>query len=128
MRTLPPFTSKQTLFWHGIYLAIVALVLFAFPYLVRVSLPFPAELDWWNRVLALPLFNLGIFCIAAAQTASRLLVRISIAMRLWVAAVVAALIAARLAPAMVAVVGAIDLVSAALTAWAMAGEARTPAE
>ena len=27
----PPFTSEQTLFWHGVYLAAVALVLFLAP-------------------------------------------------------------------------------------------------
>jgi len=45
---------EQTVLGHGIDLAAAALVLFFDPGLVRVFLPFPAELDWWNRILALP--------------------------------------------------------------------------
>ena len=51
MKSTPPFTSEQTVLWHGIYLAIVALALIIAPGMLRVFLPFPAELDWWNRVL-----------------------------------------------------------------------------
>jgi len=59
MKSAPPFTCEQTVLGHGIYLAAAALVLFFDPGLVRVFLPFPAELDWWNRILAVPVFNLG---------------------------------------------------------------------
>ena len=59
-RLASPFTSETTLLWHGIYLAALALVLFLAPGLVRLFVPFPVEFDWWNRVLAIPLFNLGI--------------------------------------------------------------------
>jgi hypothetical protein len=38
---------------------VVALALFLAPGLLRVFLPFPADFDW-NRVLALPVFNLGV--------------------------------------------------------------------
>jgi hypothetical protein len=61
MKSTPPFISEQTVLGHGIYLAIVALALFIAPLMLRVFLPFPAEIDWWNRVLALPVFNFGRF-------------------------------------------------------------------
>src|SRR5262249_33085314 len=51
MKWWPPFTSEQTVLGHGIYLAAIALVLLFAPGLVRAFLQFPAELDWWNRVL-----------------------------------------------------------------------------
>jgi hypothetical protein len=123
MRPTPSFTSAQTVFWHGVYLAVVALVLFLAPGSLRYFLPFPADLDWWNRVLALPLFNLGILCVGIAWAGSRLLLKLTVAMRLWVMAALAVLVATRLAPAVALVVGVIDLISAALTAWALATEA-----
>ena len=71
MRPAPPFTSEQTLVGHGIYLAAVGLLLFFEPGPLRLVLPFPAEFDWWNRILALPLFNLGLFCLGVAWTSRR---------------------------------------------------------
>ena len=44
MRRAPPFTSEQTLFWHGVYLAAVALVLFLAPALVRLLFRSPRSL------------------------------------------------------------------------------------
>ena len=122
MLRAPAFTSEQTLFWHGAYLAAVALVLFLAPALLRLFLPFPAELDWWNRVLALPLFNLGILCVGGAVARSRTLVKLSVAMRLWVMAALTALVVVRLVPMIALVVGVIDLASATLTAWALTAE------
>lgn len=122
----PPFTSEQTLFWHGVYLAAVALVLFLAPALLQFFLPFPAELDWWNRVLALPLFNLGILCIGGALTRSRTLIKLSVAMRLWVMAALTALVVVRLVPVIALVVGVIDLASPVLTTWALTAETQHP--
>ena len=124
MLRAPAFTSEQTLFWHGAYLAAVALVLFLAPALLRLFLPFSAELDWWNRVLALPLFNLGVLCVGGAVARSRTLVKLSVAMRLWVMAALTALVAVRLVPMIALVVGVIDLASAGLTWWALTAEAR----
>ena len=89
--------SSRTLFWHGVVSAL-ALSLFLVPGVVRVFLSFPMELDWWNRVLAVPVFNLGIFCIGAAFTGSRTLIRLSVAMRLWVMAIFAIVVAIGLMP------------------------------
>jgi hypothetical protein len=123
----PPFSSGQTLFWHGVYLAATALVLFLLPGIVRSALSLPAESDWWTRVLAVPVFNLGILCVGVAPTRSRPLIKLTVAMRLWVMVTLAALVALRLAPAVAIAVGVIDLVSAALTAWALAAERRSRA-
>jgi len=79
MKWWPPFTSEQTVLWHGIYLAAIALVFLFAPGLVRAFLQFPAELDWWNRVLALPVFNLGVLCIGSALAKSRLLIKLTAA-------------------------------------------------
>ena len=122
MKLPPPFTSEQTVLGHGIYLVAIALVLLFAPGLVRVFLQFPAELDWWNRVLALPVFNLGVLCIGSALAKSRLLIKLTAATRLFVAASVAMLVVTRVAPPVALSVGAIDLASAALTIWALAAQ------
>jgi len=120
----PALTSEQTVFGHGIYLAVVALALFLAPGLLRVVLPFPAELDWWNRLLALPVFNLGVLCIGGARAGSRPLIKLTAATRLLVMAALALLVALRTAPPIVLGIGMIDLASATLTIWALAAEAR----
>jgi hypothetical protein len=111
-------------FGHGIYLAAVALILFLAPSVVRLFVPFPAELDWWNRLLALPVFNLGVLCIAIAWTKSKLLIQVTAATRLFVMAVVTTLVALQIAPPIAIGVGLIDFASAALTIWALAEEAQ----
>jgi hypothetical protein len=128
MKPVPPFTSEQTVFGHGIYLAAVALVLFLAPGLLRLFAPFPEDLDWWNRVLALPIFNLGVLCIGSAWIKSRLLVELTVATRLLVMGSLAMLVALRVAPPIALGVGAIDLISATLTIWALAAQARRRAD
>ena len=122
MKSTPPFTSEQTVLGQGIYLATVALALFLAPGMLRVFLPFPAELDRWNRVLALPVFNLGVLCIGSSVAKSRLVIKLTAVTRLLVMASVAMLVAVRAAPPIALGVGVIDLASAALTIWALAGE------
>ena len=110
---------------HGIYLAAVAVVLFLFlaPGLLRLFAPFPEDLDWWNRVLALPIFNLGVLCIGSAWIKSRLLVELTVATRLLVMGSLAMLVALSVVPPIALGIGAIDLISATLTIWALAAEA-----
>jgi hypothetical protein len=120
----PFFTSGQTVSAHGLYLAFVALILFLAPGLVRLVLPSPATLDWWTRLLALPLLNLGILCIGVGRAGSRSLIKLTVAVRLGVLPALAALVGLGLAPMIVLVVGVIDLVSAALTLWGLAAPAR----
>jgi hypothetical protein len=122
MKPAAPFRSEQTVVGHGVYLIAVALVLFFAPGALRLMLAFPAEFDWWNRVLALPVFNLGVFCIGCAWAKSRMLINLTIVMRTLVMVAVAALVALGAAPLLALGVGVIDIASAALTAWAMASE------
>jgi O-antigen/teichoic acid export membrane protein len=122
MKPAPPFTSEQTVFGHGIYLVAVALGLFLAPGLVRVLLPFSPEVDWWNRILALPVLNLGILCIGVAWIRSRRLMKLTAATRLLVMASIGILVALHAAPPIALGVGIIDLVSAALTVWALVAE------
>ena len=75
-----------------------------------------------------PPFNLGILCIGVAQTGSRSLITLSAAMRLWVMAILVTLVVLRLVPVVTLIIGVIDLGSAALTAWALAAEARRQLE
>ena len=79
-------------------------------------------------MLAIPLFNLGILCIGVAQTGSRALITLSVAMRLWVMATLVTLVVLHLVPVVTLIIGVIDLGSAALTAWALADEARRQLE
>jgi hypothetical protein len=120
--TGPTIYQQQTVFGHGIYLVAVALGLFLAPGLVRVLLPFSPEVDWWNRILALPALNLGILCIGVAWIRSRLLIKVTAATRLLVMVSIGILVALRAAPPIALGVGIIDLVSAALTVWALVAE------
>jgi len=122
MKPAPPFTSEQTVFGRGIYLVAVSLGLFLAPGLVRVLLPFSPEVDWWNRILALPVLNLGILCMGVAWIRSRLLIKLTAATRLLVMASIGILVALHAAPPIALGVGIIDLVSAALTVWALVAE------
>ena len=122
MKVPPPFTSEQTVFGHGIYLVVVAVVLFLAPGVVRIVLPFPTEFDWWNRILALPVFNLGVFCIGCARLKSKPLIKLATATRVLVMASIAVLVALRAVPAIALGVGIIDLISAGLTGWALVTE------
>ena len=124
VRVGPPFSSEQTVFGHGIYLVVVGLVLFLAPGVLRIALPFPAEFDWWTRVLALPVFNLGVFCITAATVKSKPLIKLATATRVVVMVSLAVLVALRAVPAIAFGIGIIDLISAGLTAWALAAEAQ----
>ncbi len=56
MNFAAPFSSEQTIVGHGLYLIVMALLLFFAPGAVRLVFTFPAEFDWWNRILALPVF------------------------------------------------------------------------
>ena len=124
VKPAPPFSSAQTVFGHGVYLVVVGLVLFLAPGVLRIVMPFPAEFDWWIRVLALPVFNLGIFCMGSAQVKSKPLIKLATATRVLVMVSLAVLVALRAVPTIAIGIGVIDLISAGLTGWALAAEAR----
>jgi hypothetical protein len=119
MKLVAPFSSERTIIGHGVYLIAIALLLFFAPGALRLVFAFPVEFDWWNRILALPVFNLGLFCIGCGFLKSRMLIKLTIAMRLLVMVAVAALVTFHIAPPLALGAGIIDLASAALTAWAM---------
>jgi hypothetical protein len=122
MKLTAPFSSERTVIGHGVYLIATALVLFFAPGLLRLVFAFPAEFDWWNRILALPVFNLGLFCIGCGLARSRTLIKLTIAMRTIVLVAVAALVMLHIAPPLALGIGVIDIASAALTAWAISTE------
>ena len=124
MKAAAPFGSEQTVIGHGVYLIAVALLLFLAPGALRLLFAFPAEFDWWNRILALPLFNLGLFCIGCGWLKSRTLIKLTIAMRTLVMVAVAVLVALHIAPPLALGIGVVDIASAASTVWAIATEAR----
>ena len=124
MKAPAPFGSEQTVDGHGVYPIIVALSLFLAPGALRLVFAFPAGFDWWNRILALPVFNLGVFCIGCGWLKSQTLIKLTIAMRTSVMVAVAALVTLRIAPPLALGIGVIDMASAALTAWAIATEAQ----
>jgi cation transport ATPase len=125
MKVAAPFSSEQTITGHGVYLIAMALLLFFAPGAMRLVFAFPAEFDWWNRILALPVFNLGLFCIGSGFLKSRMLIKLTIAMRTLVMVAVSALVVLHIAPPPALGIGVIDVASAALTAWAMAAETPT---
>jgi hypothetical protein len=122
MKRAAPFSSEQTIIGHGVYLIAIALLVFFAPGALRLVFAFPAEFDWWNRVLALPVFNLGLFCIGCGLVKSRTLIKLTIAMRSLVMVAVATLVALHVAPPLALGIGAIDIASAALTTWAISTE------
>jgi hypothetical protein len=122
MKLTAPFGSGRTVIGHGVYLIATALVLFFAPSVLRLVFAFPAEFDWWNRILALPVFNLGLFCIGCGLARSRMLIKLTIAMRTLVMVAIAALVTLHIAPPLALGIGVIDIASAALTAWAISTE------
>jgi hypothetical protein len=125
MKLAAPFSSEQTILGHGVYLIAVALVLFFAPGAARLVFALPAEFDWWNRILALPVFNLGLFCIGCGFSKSRMLIKLTIAMRTLVMIAVGALVKLHIAPPLALGIGVVDIASAALTAWAISSEAQS---
>jgi hypothetical protein len=75
--------------------------------------------------LALPVFNLGLFCIGCGLSKSRMLIKLTIAMRTLVMIAVGALVVLRIAPPLALGIGVVDIASAALTAWAISSEAQS---
>ncbi len=122
MKLAAPFSSEQTIIGHGVYLIAMALFLFFAPGVLRLVFAFPVEFDWWNRIMALPVFNLGLFCIGCGFLKSRILIKLTIAMRTLVMVAVAALVTFHIAPPLALGIGIIDIASAALTAWAISTE------
>ena len=127
MKLTAPFSSERTIIGHGVYLIAMALLLFFAPGALRLVFALPSEFDWWNRILALPVFNLGLFCIGCGFLKSRLLIRLTIAMRTLVMVAVGALVALHIAPPLALGIGVIDIASAALTAWAISTETQSRA-
>jgi ABC-type transport system involved in multi-copper enzyme maturation permease subunit len=127
MKLGAPFSSERTLIGHGVYLVAMAVLLFFAPGALRLVFAFPVEFDWWNRILALPVFNLGLFCIGCGFLKSRMLIKLTIAMRTLVMVAMAALVTLHIAPPLALGVGIIDIASAALTAWAISTETPRPA-
>ena|SRR5215831_15852807 len=122
MKLAAPFSSERTIVGHGVYLIAVALLLFFVPGALRLIFAFPVEFDWWNRILALPVFNLGLFCIGCGFLKSRMLIKLTIVMRTLMMISVGALVALHIAPPLALGIGVIDIASAALTAWAILTE------
>ena len=91
----------------------------------QLEFAFPAEFDWWDRVL-------GTADIQSRPVLYRLrlgeivmLIKLTIATRTLVIAAVAALVMLHVAPPLALGVGVIDIASAALTAWAISTETQS---
>ena len=122
MKLAASFSSERTIIGHGVYLIAMALLLFFAPGALRLVFSFPVEFDWWNRILALPVFNLGLFCVGCGFLKSRMLIKLTVVMRTLVMIAVGGLVALRIAPPLALGIGIIDIASAALTAWAISTE------
>jgi hypothetical protein len=108
MKLAAPFSTEQTIIGHGLYLIAMALLLFLAPAALRLVFAFPAEFDWWNRILALPVFNLGLFCIGGGFLKSRMLIKLTIAMRTLVMIAVGGLVALHIAPPLALGIGGLS--------------------
>lgn len=123
------FTEPSgTVFWFGVYLALIAVLLFAVPGLFLSVLWLPPPSDPWLRVLAVPLFNFGIMYTAMARWAPPAVLRMTAVTRSWVVVAFGALVVLGLAPPILLLFGVTDLAGALWTFWALQRDkAATPA-
>ncbi len=119
----PPYLSLDepagTVFWFGLYLGAVAVLLFAVPGFFLSLFFLPPPVDPWVRVLAVPLFNFALMYLAMARWAPPAVLRMTAITRSWVIALFGALVALHLAPPMILIFAVVDLAGAIWTLWAI---------
>lgn len=116
----PAFTLKA----FGIYLLVLGVGLTAVPNLMLSAFGMPLTTEVWLRVVGILVFNIGIYYIYAAKCEARAFFQASVYTRCLVMAAFIAFAALGLAPPMLVLFGAADLLGGIWTQWALRSEAR----
>jgi hypothetical protein len=107
--------SASTVYWFGVYIAVVAVALFVAPEVFLKVFWFRESPDIWLRVMAVPLFNLGIMYTAIARHGSPSVIWMTAISRAWAMVAWGALVVVGLAPVNILIFAVVDLFGAWLT-------------
>lgn len=111
--------AARTLFQFGLYLLVAGSALLLAPALMLQPLGVPVPADVWVRVVGLLAIALGLYYRVAARAELLAFMRLSVWVRLGVAAAFAVFVVVGLAPAALLGFGLIDAAGAAWTARAL---------
>jgi hypothetical protein len=111
--------SARSVFIFGVYLVAVGLALIAFPNPLFVLLRLPASTEIWLRIVGVLALVLAYYYIQAARHELTAFFRWTVTARVLVFVVFGAFVLLGLAPAPLALLGAVDLAAALWTAWAL---------
>ncbi|HEX5683282.1 MAG TPA: hypothetical protein VFY73_04530 [Ideonella sp.] len=114
----PAFTLKA----FGIYLMVLGVSLAVAPNLMLSLFGMPPTTEVWLRVLGVVVFNIGVYYIYAAKCEARAFFQASVYTRCLVMAAFIAFAALGLAPPMLVLFGAADLLGAVWTQLALRAE------
>lgn len=114
--------SSRTVFFFGLYLALVGLGLVAAPDAVLGPLGFPLVRDFWPRVTGVLVLCLAAYYLVAARSNLVPLICATVWVRLCVFVIFGGLVLLQLAPKPLALLGAVDLLAAGWTALALRSE------
>jgi hypothetical protein len=114
----PAFTLKA----FGIYLLVLGVGLTAAPNLMLSLFGMPPTTEVWLRVVGILVFNIGIYYVYAAKCEARAFFQASVYTRCLVMVAFIAFAALGLAPPMLVLFGAADLLGAVWTQLALRAE------
>lgn len=112
-------SPAKSVFVFGLYLVVIGLGLLIAPNLTLSPLGFPPSTEVWPRIVGLLTLCLASYYLAASRAGLMPFVRWTVVVRSGVFVVCIALVLLRIAPAPVAVLGAVDLAAALWTALAL---------
>lgn len=111
--------AARSVFVFGLYLIVVGAGLVAFPNTVLGPLGFPASTEVWPRVVGVLALCLSYYYISAARAGLTAFFRWTVQVRVGVFVVFGLLVLLKLAPAPLALLGAVDLLAAVWTGLAL---------
>lgn len=117
--------SGATLFYFGIYVLIVGILLLAIPTSFVAANMLPPIPDPWARIIGLLLLVIGTYDVLCGKFDVRPFIRWSVYIRFGFAAGTLLLVLAGQMPPTLLVLGAIDALAAAWTGWTLKTEQAT---
>ena len=115
----PMNAPAKSVFVFGLYLVVMGLGLLIAPNLTLGPLGFPPSAEIWPRIVGMLTLCLASYYIAAARTGLAPFFRWTVVVRISVFVVCGTLVLLKIAPAPIALIGAIDLAAALWTAFAL---------
>jgi hypothetical protein len=111
--------AARSVFVFGLYLIAVGLGLLLAPNAVLGPLGFPPAADAWPRVVGVLVLCLSYYYLSAARAGLTLFLRWTVTVRVGVFVIFGSLVLLKVAPAPLALLGAVDLAAALWTAAAL---------